>query len=228
MRRVQDSKPARETGITPRDLSLTMCVLVVSVCTFPFAFECGAILMTASRRLRDALARSQHVWATAVVVILAILVISNDSLKFVLHRNVFATFSTEDFLASRQANFIERIALLLSFSCLLLLGRLAALYHRNGIPKLGMSGVRTALAYFGLVVALVVKWNHFVAPLAFLGNPKTLSWLGFSVIDSNPTAMLMALGLAAFTLCSGTALIFVVQAIKGFVMRQSFRKARGP
>lgn len=205
--------------VSLRDLFPIGVLLAVAIVTFPFAFECCAVLIVVFPRLRDALARAQHVWAAAVIAVLAMLVLSDEALRFVLHHNVFALFSSEDFLASRQAQIIERVALLLSFSCLLLLGRLAVIY-RSETPKLELGGVLRAAVIAGGLGLLVVNWNHFVAQVSFLPQ-GTVSWAGFSLTDPHPTAPLVALILGAFTLVGGLALIFLVLTIKAALTQNS-------
>lgn len=198
--------------VSLRDLLLIGVLLAVAIVTFPFAFECCVVLIVMFPSLRDALARAQYLWTGLVIAALAVLAVSDEALRFILHHNVFALFSNQEFLASRLAQIIERVALLLSFSCLLLLGRMAALYRR-AIPKLDISRVRTAIAYVCLPGILLIKWNHFVLPISFL-HTQSVGWAGFSVTDPNPTTLLMAPILAALSLGAGSILVFVVLAIK--------------
>lgn len=194
------------------DLVPAALLLAVATLTFPFAFECCAALIVAFHGVREALVRARLAWAVAVAAILAVLALSDDSLRFILHHNVFALFSSESFLASRQAQIIERVALLLSFSCLLLLGRMAARFQWL-LPKLELGRFRYTIVIAGGLLFLLIKWNHFVMPLSFFPQ-KTVSFFGFSVVDPDPTAPVVALMLGAITVVGGSALLALVGTIK--------------
>ena len=143
---------------------------------------------------------------------MAVLAISDAASLFLLHHNVFAWLSRADFLDSRHANNIERLGLLLSFCWLLLLGKTAVDY-RNGIPKIEIGPVHTAVVIaFGLGM-LVIKWNHFVAPISFFPQ-KTAVFFGYSVFDPEATAPVMAMVLGVITVAVGGALMLVVRVMK--------------
>lgn len=211
--------PSQTSRATGRDFLLAAALLAVAILTFPFAFECGAILMIAFGRLRESLARVRYVWDAAVVAVMAIMLISPDVMSLVLHHNIFALFSSEKFLASRQASSIELAALLLSFCCLLLLSRLAALY-RSQLPRPQLRRFRNIIAYLAAPFLLIIKWNHFVAPVAFLQH-TTVGWAGFSVIDPDPKTLLMAPILAVVTWAAGSILILAIQALKNSWTRRA-------